>query len=350
MKMKMLEPFLLKFESPDWARSPAFGLLDTLLDAHPELIQIVAGDITRGCKASEFGRKDMPSVEQIMRAALFKELKGLDYRELEFAQTDSRICAQFTKIDPERPYSFQVFQKYISKISAERLQELMHGVIKVAIGEGLEDVESLRMDSTVVEADVHYPTNNSLVWDCVKESHRLLSHLREEIESLDLRDYSRGAKRTFFKINNTKPADKRAALFKTQLETFTKCINQVANVVKKKPGYEELCAANPRGGVVASFLFAELERLLPVMRRVHGMTLRKEIKGESVPNSEKIFSMAADLPHMNSTRTSLSKACARSSSGTKSSSAPDAAGSSSAATSSRATPPTRRYFKARSTA
>ena len=289
--MKLLEPFLLKFERPDWARNPAFGLLDTILDAHPELLEIVAADVTRGGKASEFGRQDMPSVEQIMRAAIFKAFKGLEYRELEEAQIDSRICAQFTKIDPERPYSFQVFQKYISKISAEHLEALMHGVVKVAIGEGLEDVGSLRQDSTVVETNIHYPTNNSLVWDCVKESQRLLAHLREEIESLDFRDYTKGAKRTYFKLNNTKSADKRADLFKKQLATFTQCINQVANVVKKKPGYDALCSANPQGGVIASSLFAELERLLPVMRRVHSMTLRKEINGENVPNSDKIFSI-----------------------------------------------------------
>ncbi len=49
-------------------------------------------DITRGQKSSVFGRKDTPSVEQIVRAAIYKELKGLEYRQLEYHQTDSRIC------------------------------------------------------------------------------------------------------------------------------------------------------------------------------------------------------------------------------------------------------------------
>ena len=51
-----------------------------------------------------------------MRAAIYKELKGLDYRELEYHQEDSRICAMFLKIDQLRPYSFQMYQKYISRI------------------------------------------------------------------------------------------------------------------------------------------------------------------------------------------------------------------------------------------
>jgi len=93
MKMKLFQTLTLKFERPDWARNPEFGLLDTLLEEHPELIKLLEEDIIGGDKQSLFGRQDMPSVEQITRAAIYKELKQLDYRELEYHQTDSRICA-----------------------------------------------------------------------------------------------------------------------------------------------------------------------------------------------------------------------------------------------------------------
>lgn len=92
MKIHLFEPFRLKFEKPDWSRNPEFGLLDTILDQHPELIKIAAQDVLQDCLQSDFGRQDMPSGEQIVRAAIYKEMKGLDYRELEYAQSDSRIC------------------------------------------------------------------------------------------------------------------------------------------------------------------------------------------------------------------------------------------------------------------
>jgi IS5 family transposase len=115
MKMKLFERLVLKFEDADWAKNPEFGLPDTILDSHPELVKIIAGNITAGCKKSRFGREDTPSVEQTVRAAPYKEMKNMDYRELEYAQSDSRICGKFVKIDPLRPYSFQVYQKYISR-------------------------------------------------------------------------------------------------------------------------------------------------------------------------------------------------------------------------------------------
>lgn len=84
-----------KFEKPDWARNPEFGLLDTVLEQHPELIKIAEADVLRGCLQSEFGRQDMPRVEQIVRTAIYKEMKGLEYRELEYGSLITAIRLAF---------------------------------------------------------------------------------------------------------------------------------------------------------------------------------------------------------------------------------------------------------------
>jgi len=229
---EVFEDFKIKFEQPDWSRSPELGLIDTILERHPHLVALLAEDFTIGEKPGIFGRKDTPSSEQIIRAAIYKELKGLEYRELEFHQIDSRICATFIKIDELRPYSFQVYQKYISRIKAENLQKLLVELNKIAINAGIEDIERIRQDSTVVETNIHHPTNNSLLWDCIKEACRLLGHLSQEVNGLKYMDYTKQGKKTYFKINTTK-GDKRKDLFVNRLSLFIKTINQVSNVIKK---------------------------------------------------------------------------------------------------------------------
>jgi IS5 family transposase len=282
MKTPIFETWRLKFEQSDWARNPEFGLMDTILERHPELIKLLTPDIVMHEKQSKFGRKDIPSVEQIVRAAIYKELKGLNYRQLEYDQSDSRICSQFVKLDTERLYSFQMYQNYIGKIKAENLEKLLMALNRIAISEGLEDLQKMRVDSTVVETNIHWPTNNSLVWDCIKESHRLLSALDAEIDGLNYRDYTKGAKSTFFKINNTKSKDKRIDLFNKQLAIFTKSINQVSNAVKKK---------SHSSSMLSMALVMQLESILPVMLKVYQMTYRKEIKGEKVESADKVFSI-----------------------------------------------------------
>ena len=278
--MRLFEEFKIKFEKPDWSRSAELGLIDTILEQHPHLIALLANDITVGQKQNIFGRKDTPSVEQIVRAAIYKELKGLEYRQLEFHQTDSRICAAFIKINELRPYSFQVYQKYISQIKAGNLQKLLFELNKIAITEGIEDIERIRQDSTVVETNIHHPTNNSILWDCIKEAYRLLGHLRDEVNGLNYLDYTKQGKKTYFKINNTK-GDKRKDLFYNQLVLFIKTINQVSNVIKKKPSF----------GIEAMVWAIQLEKHIEVMQLVYDMVYRKEIKGEKVPNEEKIYSI-----------------------------------------------------------
>ena len=235
--MKLFEPLVLKFEDGNWALDPELGLIDTILEMNPKLIKMFEEDVTQGKPSCNFGRQDTPSVEQIIRAAIYKEMKNLDYRSLEYAQEDSRICEQFVKVDRQRPYSFQVWQKYISRISEEKLGKLMMELNRIAINEGLEDLEKFRQDSTVVETNIHYPTNNSLVWDCIKESERLLKHLSKEIAGLSYEQYGKLAKKTYFKINVSKNEEERAKLFVKQLNLFTNSINQVSNIVKKKQEY-----------------------------------------------------------------------------------------------------------------
>lgn len=278
--MRLFEDFKIKFEKPDWSRSPELGLIDTILEQHPHLVRLLSGDFAVGKKLGIFGRKDTPSMEQIVRAAIYKEMKGLEYRELEFHQTDSRICAAFVKIDELRPYSFQVYQKYISRIKADNLQKLLVELNKIAINAGIEDIESIRQDSTVVETNIHHPTNNSILWDCIKESYRLLGHLREEVNGLKYRDYTKQGKKTYFKINNTK-GNKRKDLFANQLTLFTKTVNQVSKVIKEKPSF----------GIKATILATQLEGHIEVMQLVYDMAYLKEIKGEKVPNEEKIYSI-----------------------------------------------------------
>jgi IS5 family transposase len=278
--MKLYSALCLKFEKSDWSSNPEFGLIDTLLESHPQLYKMVSSDIMGGEKTSPFGRGDTPTVEQIVRAAIFKEMKGLDYRELEYAQTDSRICATFIKLDLRQPFSFQMFQKYISRIRVESLQKVLVEINKIAIAEGYEDLSKFTQDSTVVRSNIHYPTNNSLVWDCIKESHRLLEQLDQEIRNLNFEDYRKGAKKVYFKINTIKSEDKREKLFIRQLQTFTKTITQVSNAIKKK-------SSNWRGMVLQE----ALKDLLPVLAQVYSMVHRKEILKESVPTDEKLFSI-----------------------------------------------------------
>jgi len=281
--MKILNDLRLKLDNPKWALDPEFALIDTILNENPKLYEMVVPDLMELNKSSPNGRQDSPTVEQVVRAALYKEMKKLDYRELEYAQEDSRMCGVFIKLEQRSPFSFEVFHKYISRIRGETLQGLMIEINRIMMGEeGMEDGRSLRADSTAVETNIHYPTDNTLIWDCMKTSHRLLKKLEEMGKIGKVRNYQKQGKKNEFKINNTKDKKKREELFKKQLKLFRMSIKQVKKVVEEKGMGEDIGELS---------IMVELKGLLPKMEQVYDMSYRHDLLGESVPNSEKIFSI-----------------------------------------------------------
>ena len=280
--MKLLNELALTLENPHWGVNTEFAVIDTILTVHPQIYEMVVKDFS-GKESKSLGRQDTPTIEQILRGALYKEMKSLTYRELEYAQHDSRICVLFVKLNGRSPISFSVWQKYISMIKAETLEKVMVAINQIAQAEGLDDFSKARQDATAIETNIHYPTNNSLMWDCIKTIDRLLMKLRDETGgAITVRRYKKQAKKHYGKINNTKSGEKRKELFEKQLKLLRTSINQAQAAV---------AALTSLRGEAARALTGEISTLLPKAQKVYAMTHRHEILGEKAPNEEKLFSI-----------------------------------------------------------
>jgi len=73
--MKLYNELKLRFDTPIWGLHPELALFDVLLDRNPHFVKLVSSDILSDIKESNFGRKDSPTVEQVLRAAIYKEIK-----------------------------------------------------------------------------------------------------------------------------------------------------------------------------------------------------------------------------------------------------------------------------------
>lgn len=150
----------------------------------------------------------------------------------------------------------------------------------IAIKEGMEDGRSVRIDSTVVETDIHYPTNNSLIWDCIKTVDHYLNRVKETGIEIKVRNYKKQAKKNNFKISNTKAKDKRKEEFDKQLKLFRARLNQA-----------ERALVIPHTSIEAAAVIEALRNLLPNAEKDYDISMRHELLGESVPNKDKIFSI-----------------------------------------------------------
>jgi IS5 family transposase len=288
--MRVLSELQLKFSHPQWHLDPELAIFDTVLERHPELLDVVKDEVLSVGKQNGLGRQDSPSVEQVVRAAIYKEVKGLSYGELEYHQYDSKICEVFLQLT--RCFSNSVWQKYISAIGSDSLSRLLQGLNRLALEIGIEDLQKLRMDTTVVETDIHYPTNNALMWDCIRTSTRILEQFIEESVAELFRDYRKQAKKYYFRINVTKDKAVRRELFEKQFRLFDRSFRQAQRVLEHlQPRYKSLERADQRR-------MDALKELLSKMETIRDVAYRREIKGEQVPPDDKLFSIYEEHTEM----------------------------------------------------
>src|SRR5882757_4091921 len=106
-------------------------------------------------------------------------LKNWDYRELRERIADGLTLRQFTDFYCAPVPKHDAFQRGVVRLQPRTLVTVNGLLIQVAVKLGLEDGTKLRVDTTVVQTDIHHPTDNTLLWDAVRVLTRLLCRLGE---------------------------------------------------------------------------------------------------------------------------------------------------------------------------
>ena len=256
------------------------------LDQNMDLLDWVAADINPH-NVEDTGRKGL-SVESVLRCALLKQYRQMTYKDLVFCLMDSASCQTFARLSLEWFPKKSVLQGCISAISAgtwERInQRLLHGAQQAKVEKG----EMLRIDSTVICAPIHEPSDSTLLWDSVRVLVRLLQRaeqLASGVTKIEYRNHRRVAKKRMRAIGYTRGQDKKARLYRDLIE-----------VTRKSLGYVEaasvrLAVVKPIQPLAYEQWQAQWNHYWVLILHVIDQTERRVFAKEKVPASEKIVSI-----------------------------------------------------------
>ena len=155
------------------------GIL-TFLDEHATLVEHVRQDLVRGLKNPNTGRNGM-TPSQTLRSLILMRVKNWDYRELRERINDGYALRGFTDFDSQGVPTHDAFNRAINRITPDTMQAINQAAVEAAVQIGLEDGKQLRVDTTVVETDIHFPTDATLLWDTVRTVTRLVDQLHQEL-------------------------------------------------------------------------------------------------------------------------------------------------------------------------
>ena len=282
------------------AFEPVLARLDVLLD-DDVLFRAVRDDLARRYpRTRETGRPSTP-VEVILRMLIVRRLYGWSYAETERFVGDSLVLRQFCRLGLERAPDDTTLLRWANLIRPATLDGLLDHVVALARQLKVTRGRKLRVDSTVVETTVHHPTDSSLLADGVRMLGRLVRRAKPAVgEALAgvrdaFRTRTRSARRQLQRIHRLARRKGEAAA-QEQREAYARPCGVARRVVRQA---ERVRHALARGGAAraraAGRLVAELDRLLPLARRVIDQAERRVLRGEQVPSADKVLSLVE--PH-----------------------------------------------------
>ncbi len=283
-----------------------FGRYETIsrvLDENPRIIDLVhreIGGVLKGVTARDTsGRPFKYTTDTVIRILMCQALEGLSLRGVVIRIDDSHYLRRFIRIDSGPMMDFTTLDKLKNAIYAATWKKVNQELAKHAVREGLITGESLRLDTTAVETNIHWPTDSSLLWDVYRVLARLIEQAREfdatAVGNKRLRLIR--AKKLGTKIarlaSNKRPSSRKKVrhLYEDLIEAvedimaWTISVGEELQEGMKRQRYDIIVHAT------AQALVAEMEHYRELGHRVVDQARRRVLQGEQVPNEEKLFSI-----------------------------------------------------------
>ena len=261
-----------------------------------ELLQLVARDVN-GQSSANRGREGMTYWQILVLAAARLEL-NLDYDALQDLAENHRNLRHMMELgdwegDDEQPdFNWERIRDYVCLVRPETLEQIN----QLIVGEGHqlvpEAVEVVRGDTFVVETNIHYPTESSLIRDGVRKVIEVAVLLAAMV-------VARGWRQHHHLFKNVKKlarqcdrvASKKGPGYQQRLTgLYRKLLNEAAAVLERARDLEQQ-ARRGRGVKERAALAAQLNHYCGLTEQVCGTARRRMLLGEQVPNSEKLFSI-----------------------------------------------------------
>src|SRR5262249_58790682 len=150
----------------DHAHSRELEAISRILDAHPAAARWVSEDLVgkNGHQISaKRGREGMTG-EQVLRVIVVKQICGFSYDELAFHLAASISYRAFCRFDIGHPIpNKKTLQRNVKKVEAITLERINVLLVEHAITAKIDDGNKIRVDCTVMETNIHDPTDSPLL-------------------------------------------------------------------------------------------------------------------------------------------------------------------------------------------
>jgi IS5 family transposase len=271
---------------------PLLQKISDFIEDHEELLELVRGDLERGLKKPKTGRKGL-TPSQVLRSLILMRIKNWDYRELQERIRDGYTLRKFTGFYSRRVPKHNAFNQAFNRLKAATVEKINDAIIQAAVEDGLEDGSKLRVDTTVVESDIHWPTDATLLWDSVRVLTRLIEQLQKIVPAGLPRFSNRkhSARRRMQKLQRMSSTQRQHQQVPVYRELLKVTQEVLSNARRIATATEKLAKKHTTDPAAIAVLRQQINHYCDLGDRVVNQAQRRILKGEQVSASEKIYSI-----------------------------------------------------------
>ena len=224
----------------------------------------------------------------VLRLLLLKHMRNWSYYVLEREVRANLVYRQFTRVGAQKVPDAKTLGKLALALGPEVIEQIHRRVVSIACEQRIVRGRRLRVDTTVVETDIHYPTDSALLGDGVRVLTRAMKRIAKVAGRCGarLRDRTRAVGYHVRQI--ARASRSRIAQGQERLKaSYGKLLYHSARVVGQAQRFaEEVATGRKHARDLADQACLEaqrvyLDRMIPRVRQVMHQTRERIFKGNT---------------------------------------------------------------------
>ena len=242
------------------------------------------------------GRPGAPA-EVVLRLLILKHVRNWSYHVLEREVRANLVYRDFTRVGGRKTPDAKTMGRWGLAVDPDTIKQIHDRIVQIAQQQGVTQGRRMRVDTTVVETNIHHPTDSTLLGDGVRVLIRTMKKITTitGVVGTKLRDRSRSVKLRLLDIS-------RIARAKGQLnherlkEGYRRLLNSTSRVVGQAKRFSSEIAIGVKRarGILKRLalqgLRQELEAMMPLVRQVMRQTRERIFRGNTRAE-DKLFSV-----------------------------------------------------------
>lgn len=248
------------------------------------MLLLVQQELAKRCKKSKTRGRKATTAEVVLRMLLLKHVRDWSFETLSREVRANLVYREFTRIGGEKVPDDRTMGNLARQLGPEVIERLHRRVVEIAQENQVATGRRMRVDTTVVETDIHYPTDSTLLGDGVRVLTRIMKKVTVVAGQVGtrMRDRSRSAKLKVLAIaraSRNKTEQGRQKMKKAYLQLL-EITSRVTGQAKKFS--REIADRVKRGNLsVLHQAKKQLDEMIPRVQQVLRQTRERVLRGNT---------------------------------------------------------------------